>query len=69
MGLTLEEFTQRYRYDWMLHRRLRRMIHAGYLIEEDGWYRTTHRGRLIATVMAWCKQLLWLGSGGCPWPE
>jgi hypothetical protein len=63
-GLTLEELTQRYRYDWMLDRRLRRMIHAGYLIEEDGWYRTTHRGRLTAAVMAWCKQLLRLGPGG-----
>jgi hypothetical protein len=63
-GLTLEELTQRYRYDWMLDRRLRRMVHAGYLIEEAGWYRTTHRGRLTAAVMAWCKQLLKLGPGG-----
>lgn len=63
-GLTLEELTRRYRYDWMLDRRLRRMIHAGYLIEEDGWYRTTRRGRLTAALMAWCKQLLRLGPGG-----
>lgn len=63
-GLTLEELTQRYGYDWMLDRRLRRLIHAGYLIEEDGWYRTTVRGRLAAAVLSRCKRLLRLGPGG-----
>ncbi len=63
-GLTLEELTGRYRYDWMLDRRLRRLVHAGYLVEESGWYRTTWRGRLAAAVLAWCKRLLGLGPGG-----
>lgn len=63
-GLTLNELTQRYRYEWMLERRLRRLIHAGYLVEEDGWYRTTGRGRIAATVLAWFKRLLRLGPGG-----
>jgi len=63
-GLTLEELTQRYGYDWMLDRRLRRLIHAGYLIEEDGWYRTTVRGRLAAALLSQCKRLLRLGPGG-----
>lgn len=63
-GLTLEELTKRYRYDWMLDRRLRRLVHAGYLAEENGWYRTTKRGRLTAAVLAWCKRLLRLGPGG-----
>lgn len=63
-GLSLEELTGRYRYDWMLERRLRRLIHAGYLIEEDGWYRTTARGRLAASVLGACKRLLRLGPGG-----
>jgi hypothetical protein len=63
-GLTLGELTKRYKYDWMLDRRLKRMIHAGYLIEEQGWYRATRRGQATAAVMAWCKQLLRLGPGG-----
>lgn len=63
-GLSLEELTKRYRYEWMLDRRLDRLIHAGYLVEEDGWYRTTARGRLSAAVLAWSKSLLRLGPGG-----
>lgn len=63
-GLTLEELTKRYRYEWMLERRLRRMIHAGYLVEEGGWYRTTSRGRFVAAVLARCKHILRLGPGG-----
>jgi hypothetical protein len=63
-GLSMEELTRTYRYDWMLDRRMKRMIHAGYLTEQDGWYRTTSRGRLVASVLAWCKRLLALGPGG-----
>lgn len=63
-GMSLEDLTKRYRYDWMLDRRLKRLIHAGYLIEEGGWYRTTTRGRLVAGVLASCKRLLRLGPGG-----
>lgn len=63
-GLTLEELTARYRYDWMLERRLRRMVHAGYLVEEEGWYRTTKRGHMAASVSAWFKGFLCLGPGG-----
>lgn len=63
-GLTLDELTKRYRYDWMLDRRLRRMIHAGYLLEEDGRYRTTALGRIAAAVLAWLKRFLCLGPGG-----
>lgn len=63
-GLTLEEVTGRYRYDWMLDRRLHRMVRAGYLVEEDGWYRTTQTGRLAAGVSSWCKKFLRLGPGG-----
>jgi len=63
-GLTLEELTKRYHYDWMLERRLRRLVHAGYLIEENGYYRTTGRGRLAAAALRWFKQFLRLGPGG-----
>lgn len=63
-GLTLEELTRRYRYDRMLERRLRRLVHAGYLLEEDGWYRTTDRGRVTAAALSWFKRLLRLGPGG-----
>lgn len=63
-GLTLEELTARYRYDWMLERRLRRMVHAGYLVEEEGWFRTTNRGHLAASLSAWFKRFLCLGPGG-----
>lgn len=63
-GLTLEELTGRYRQDWMLGRRLARMVHAGYLVEEDGRYRVTGRGRFVATVLAYCKRILCLGPGG-----
>ena len=63
-GLSMEELTKRYRYDWMLDRRLRRMIHAGYLIEEQGWYRTTKRGHVVASILSSVKRLLRLGPGG-----
>jgi hypothetical protein len=63
-GLRLEELTRRYRYDWMLERRLRRLVHAGYLVESEGWYRTTRRGRVAASVSAGMKRLLRLGPGG-----
>jgi hypothetical protein len=63
-GLTLEELTKRYHYDWMLERRLRRLVHAGYLIEENGYYRTTGRGWLAAAALRWFKQFLRLGPGG-----
>lgn len=63
-GLSLDELTKRYRYTWMLDRRLKRLIHAGYLVEEKGWYRTTARGRLSATALVWSKRLLRLGPGG-----
>jgi hypothetical protein len=63
-GLTLDELTERYRYDWMLERRLKRLIHAGYLIEEDGWYRTTLRGRIAALILSRWKESLRLGPGG-----
>lgn len=63
-GLALEELTGRYRHDWMLGRRLARMVQAGYLTEENGWYRTTGRGRLVAAILAHCKRILCLGPGG-----
>jgi hypothetical protein len=63
-GLTLAELTGRYRYDWMLERRLRRLVHAGYLVERQGWYETTRRGRVAASVSAGVKRLLRLGPGG-----
>lgn len=63
-GLTLAELTRRYRYDWMLERRLRRLVHAGYLVESGGWYQTTRRGRIAASVSAGVKRLLRLGPGG-----
>ncbi len=63
-GLSMEELTRTYRYEWMLDRRMKRMIHAGYLTEQGGWYRTTSRGRWVAGVLAWCKELLALGPGG-----
>lgn len=63
-GLTIEDLASRYGYDWMLERRLRRMVHAGYLIEKDRWYWTTNRGRFVAAVLARCKRLLRLGPGG-----
>lgn len=63
-GLTLEELTRRYRYDWMLNRRLTRMVHAGYLDEVNGEYRTTARGRIVALVIGGCKRFLRLGPGG-----
>ncbi len=63
-GLSMEELTALYRYDWMLDRRMRRMIHAGYVVEQAGWYRTTSRGRMVAGILAWCKRLLTLGPGG-----
>jgi hypothetical protein len=64
MGLTIDDLVKRYGYDWMLERRLRRMVHAGYLIEENGSYRTTGRGRLVAAVLAWFKRGLRIGPGG-----
>jgi hypothetical protein len=63
-GLTLQELTARYRYEWMLERRLKRMVHAGYLEKEEEWYKTTLRGRIAADVMRNCKRLLRLGPGG-----
>ena len=63
-GLTLEELTKRYPHEWMMERRLRRMVRTGYLVEQDGWYRTTARGRLTAAALAWSKRLLRLGPGG-----
>ena len=63
-GLSLDELTNRYSYEWMLQRRLRRLVHAGYLVEEDGWYQTTNRGHLAASFSAWVKGFLHLGPGG-----
>jgi len=63
-GLTVEELIKLYGHDWMLERRLRRMVHAGYLVEENGCYRITGRGRLVAIVLAWFKKWLRLGPGG-----
>lgn len=63
-GLTLNDLTGRYRYDWMLERRLKRLVHAGYLVEDGGWYRATPRGRIVAAIFSWCKGLLRLGPGG-----
>jgi hypothetical protein len=63
-GLTVEELVKLYGHDWMLGRRLLRMVHAGYLVEEMGYYRTTRRGCLVATVLLWFKRLLRLGPGG-----
>lgn len=63
-GLTVEEILKRYGNDWMLERRLRRMVHAGYLVEEKGYYQTTWRGRLVAAVLLWFKKVLRLGPGG-----
>lgn len=63
-GLTLNDLTRHYRYDWMLARRLKRLVHAGYLVEYEGWYRTTPRGRIVAAIFSWCKRLLRLGPGG-----
>lgn len=63
-GLTLNELTHRYRYDWMLDRRLKRLVHSGYLVEDSGWYQTTTRGRIVVAIFSWCKKLLRLGPGG-----
>ncbi len=63
-GLSLRELIQRYPNDRMLERRLRRLIHAGYLVEHEGWYETTLRGRLVAAVFARCKSILRIGPGG-----
>ncbi|MEW6544247.1 MAG: hypothetical protein AB1411_11620 [Nitrospirota bacterium] len=63
-GLAFDEILKRYGYEWMIERRLRRMVHAGYLIEDKGYYRTTRRGRFVAAVLAWFKRFLRLGPGG-----
>jgi hypothetical protein len=63
-GMSLQELTARYDKDWMLRRRLDRLIHAGYLTETDGWYHTTSRGRFLASFFAGWKRFLRLGPGG-----
>ena len=63
-GFSIEELTRKYHYEWMLRRRLNRMVHAGYLVEFDGRYRVTSKGRLVAGILAAGKEFLRLGPGG-----
>ena len=63
-GYTLQELTVRYRSDWMLQRRLDRMIHAGYLVADGDYYAVTKRGEVVAWVLSRFKSLLRLGPGG-----
>ena len=51
-GMTIPDLTRQYSYDWMLDRRLRRLIRAGYLVERDGWLSLTASAR---AVVAWLR--------------
>ncbi len=57
-GMTIQELTRRYSYDWMLERRLRRLIHAGYLVERGGWLSTTARARAVLALLRGGNKLL-----------
>jgi hypothetical protein len=63
-GLDISDLTKLYSYDWMLDRRLVRLVTGGFLSLESGVYRNTLKGRLIANTLRWCKEFLRLGPGG-----
>jgi hypothetical protein len=63
-GRSMDDLTRKYRYEWMLQRRLDRMVHAGYLIRDGDWCLLTRRGRFVARLLSAGKGLLRLGPGG-----
>lgn len=63
-GLKVSDLLQGYSYDWMLDRRLARLVDEKFVIAEAGGYRNTRKGRLLAGVLQWCKDFLRLGPGG-----
>lgn len=63
-GLKVSDLLQGYSYDWMLDRRLARLVDESFLIMEAGGYRNTRKGRMLAGILQWCKEFLRLGPGG-----
>lgn len=63
-GLDVSDLTKLYSYDWMLDRRLVRLVTGGFMSFESGRYRNIRKGRLIANTLRWCKEFLRLGPGG-----
>jgi len=63
-GLTRDELLARYRFDWMVSRRLSDMVENGYLLEHAGRFTLTSRGRFVARVFSAVKTVGGLGAGG-----
>jgi len=63
-GLKVSDLTRLYSYDWMLDRRLARLVDEGFIVIEAGGYRNTPKGKWLANTLRWCKGFLRLGPGG-----
>ncbi|MBU4343406.1 MAG: hypothetical protein KKG21_05300 [Candidatus Omnitrophica bacterium] len=62
--LTLEQIKKAYKPDYIFLRRLRHMRDNKYIIEESGFYRNLHKGRITARLFRFLKGYLNLGVGG-----
>ena len=63
-GLSVSELTKLYSYDWMLDRRLVRLVDEGFIVYKSGGYINTQKGKLLSILLLWCKDFLCLGRGG-----
>jgi hypothetical protein len=58
------EITARYPLEMVLRRRLGEMVSIGRIVERDGRYCNTDKGRSAAAMFAFVKRFLQLGEGG-----
>jgi hypothetical protein len=61
---THEQIRERYSSEALQQRRLDDMVYGSYLIEREGRYELTPKGRHSARVFRWCKKYLHLYPGG-----
>lgn len=62
--MSFDEIERAYPYKEILSRRLDHMVEGGYIINKDGYYALTGKGRLETRLFQFLKGFLKLGKGG-----
>ncbi len=63
-SLSRDQIEQKYNPRDLQKRRLDDMLYGGYVVEENGVYRSTRKGKALGKIFLWCKRYLHLYPGG-----
>ncbi|MEI6083869.1 MAG: hypothetical protein WCS70_06165 [Verrucomicrobiota bacterium] len=60
--MTLEEIKHAYPYDYILEKRIGQMVRMGYWVEQDGYFRSTEKGRRFTALHRQVWKILRIGK-------